>query len=183
MLVFVLAQSESYPKLWMLTFRIPGSIGNQYCGQKKIWSLPFRHVLKEPPRRPWTNITSISGSGDECTNRKPNGPRTPSFESLSFSPLLAVGELLKRFPIEVDGHEECTVPVYSGPECDVTELTFSDDRDVSFSAALWALGVSLSFRPWFGRESCLYQHTPISIMSTLPLFQRLCGHLPTLCAL
>ncbi len=40
-------------------------------------SLPLRHVLIDPPRRPWTNIRSTRGSADECSSRRPLGPACP----------------------------------------------------------------------------------------------------------
>ena len=71
-------QSLLYPKLWMLAWLSSGSSGSQYFGQKYCGSGCFCHVFMEPPRRPWTKIKSINGSGEEARSRRPSGPRVSS---------------------------------------------------------------------------------------------------------
>lgn len=70
----------------MLAFSKPFSKGSQHCGQKYRGSVPLRQVLMLPPRRPWTKIMSTSGSGLECTKRKPSSPRIPSSGSSGLRP-------------------------------------------------------------------------------------------------
>jgi hypothetical protein len=82
-LSLVSPQSALYPKVWMLTFLKAGSRGSQFWGQNFFESLPFLHVLMEPPRRPWTKMKSTKGSAAKCNKCSPRGPLTSSMASLA----------------------------------------------------------------------------------------------------
>jgi len=83
----------------MLALCSSGSSGSQNCGQKFLGSLPFRQVLIEPPRRPCTNIMSISGSGEEWRSPSPRGPRAAFSSSLlvCFRAHLLVNRFLRKW--------------------------------------------------------------------------------------
>jgi hypothetical protein len=58
-----------------------GSFGSHCRGQNSCSSSSKRHVFIDPPRRPWTKMRSIRGSGAENNVRKPSGPIASSFST------------------------------------------------------------------------------------------------------
>lgn len=160
MLALLLAQSASYPKLWMFTLWNPGSMGSQNWGQKKRGSFPFCHVFTDPPRNPWTNIMSINGSGDECRRRNPSGPRDLVPFSSSLLRLFWAHELVKRFFVKGLGRDATSFLAALEPEDNAAELSLRlGERDLGSREAppprLWFEGVSLGFRrSWSRWKTC-----------------------------
>lgn len=149
MLDLVLAQSELYPKVWIFTLCNPGSIGSQYCGQKNWRSASFRHVLIEPPRRPCTNIKSIRGSGEECSSRKPSGPRAPSSSCWSRRFLAQV--LVNHFLLNGFGGDSASILV--SPK---SAITAAEELGIIGEALLRGIKVSLP-RVWISLALCVWE--------------------------
>jgi hypothetical protein len=100
--MLLLPQSESYPKLWILTSCKASSTGSHSFGQNSDGSPDFVHVFCDPPPRPWTKIRSAFAKPSAGTNRvfSPRGPSLSSGEGASPPPGSQLREERKERPLE-----------------------------------------------------------------------------------